>query len=129
MDYYYIIVAGISVGILILTLTYIGIGMATFNRKVTAFPPVQNKCPDYWRLRSDVSGTFCIIPAKGSSNLGNLNPANLSSVNTPGFQPDNTINFSDDGWYLRGVNSICTQRNWANQYNIVWDGVTNYNDC
>jgi hypothetical protein len=61
--------------------------------------------------------------------LGNLDVKTLTMNNTPGLQPDKTIDFSDAGWYSGGISSVCAKRNWANKYNLVWDGITNYNGC
>ena len=128
---------------LILILTVIGILMAKKSNNLV-YPPVANQCPDYWTF----DGSYCIVPNKGVYTLGdqtkytddhNQKVLNgFSSVksandkNTPGFfvEKDNKnrailkIDFKDPGW-----SGTCSQKKWANQNNIVWDGVSNYNTC
>ena len=101
----------------------------TSASKTQAYPPVANTCPDNWV----VDGSWCVVPAN-SSNLGTLmlNPANLSS--TPGYSSTcnghttGCIKMNDLGW-SSGETSVCAKKNWANMYNIQWDGIGNYNSC
>jgi hypothetical protein len=44
------------------------------------------------------------------------------------------VNFQDPGWATYGSSNggssrVCSLRTWANQHNITWDGVSNYNKC
>ena len=41
------------------------------------------------------------------------------------------INFNDSGWvsYSSGGSRICGLKKWANQHQIQWDGISNYNKC
>jgi hypothetical protein len=34
------------------------------------------------------------------------------------------IDFSNNNWQ-----GVCDKKKWANMNNIVWDGVSNYNNC
>ena len=56
---------------------------------------------------------------------------NDNILNTPGYSYDVSnglltqyIDFSNNGW-----NGICDIKKWTNTNNIVWDGVSNYNNC
>lgn len=136
MDSFQIIVLSIAAVVLILILTVIGLGLKTMKNKVV-YPPIANQCPDYWQVAAD--GTSCTIPVTPSDkNAGTIytgtgsipfsaTPGNANYV--PGYNSTNaTINFSDAGWSA-GKTSTCNQKAWATKYNIVWDGVSNYNSC
>lgn len=136
MDLFYTIVLSIAVVLLILLLTYIGILMK--NAKTSGdgeiFPPVANSCPDYWGASvSDPSS--CIIPRNvaGTKNMGSIYDVNgltLNDGNTVGYDAGkNMINFNDTRWSSGGKIAVCAQKDWANKYNIMWDGVSNYNSC
>jgi len=140
MDVFYIIVLTTAVILLILLLTYIGIQMtkSAASGSIT-FPPKVSSCPDYWKP-NDSDPSSCTIPyLKNENNYSNVNigglyDANgnllLNAKNTYGFDSTNySINFNDLGWTKGGNNANCTQKKWANQYGIVWDGVSNYNGC
>jgi hypothetical protein len=126
-DSFYTIVMGIAIVVLILVLTYIGIVM-TYYKSKTNYPPVSATCPDYWSVATD--GSSCIIP------VGKKNAGNASGYSTaPGYVAvgsggtGSLINFNDPGWKTSGVTPICAKSQWANQNNIVWDGVSNYSAC
>ena len=122
MDIFYIIVLSIASIILILLLTYVGINMKSSINSSTTFPPTKSTCPDYWV--ADNSG--CKIPADTARNA----PTSINSTGLPGYDSvRGSINFSDAGWSVGGMASVCAQKKWANQSGIVWDGVTNYNGC
>jgi len=149
MDYFYIIVPAIGIIILILLLTFIGILLRSqYNKSV--FPPTSNTCPDGW---STTSSSKCIVPTASTSNYqntgvypngdlydatgvyGGLNPRysnknppyliHSSSSSSPGYLLDP----SSGSWSQKGLTTICAKKAWANQYNILWDGVSNYNQC
>jgi hypothetical protein len=46
-------------------------------------------------------------------------------VNNPQY---NVVNFTDIGWSSFG-STLCANREWAIQNNIVWEGVSNFNHC
>jgi len=134
MDTFYIIVLTIAAILLILILTYVGLTMRNASASNNSFPPTINSCPDYWASGTDPSS--CAIPTYGSKNVGSIYDINnnhaliLTSSNTSGFSTANKdIVFSDPGWVAGGSSSICSQKKWANQYGILWDGVSNYNGC
>lgn len=137
MDIFYIIVLSVAIILLILILTYLGIvmGQNKTSTSSSAFPPIKNTCPDYWSIsKTDLSS--CEIPASGARNVGNIYDSTgvvlLEEKTTPGYKIGSTplkINFNDGGWTSGGTSATCSQKNWANQNNIIWDGVSNYNGC
>ena len=136
MDLFYIIVLSVATILLILLLTYIGILMR--NAKTSSngdiFPPVANSCPDYWGA-SPSDPSSCNIPRNvaGVKNIGSIydiNGLTLNDTNTIGYdRGKNLINFNDTRWSSGGKTAVCGQKEWANKYNIMWDGVSNYNSC
>jgi hypothetical protein len=136
MDLFYIIVLSVATVLLILLLTYIGISMK--NAKTSGdgdvFPPSASSCPDYWS--SSVSDpSSCVVPKNvaGIKNIGSIYDVNglvLNDSNTVGYDlAKNVINFNDTRWASGGKIAVCAQKDWANKYNIMWDGVSNYNSC
>jgi hypothetical protein len=128
MDIFYVIVLTIAVILLILLLTYIGLQMKV-SVKSKIYPPTQATCPDYWTINSD--GT-CQPPTTGNRNTITDKRSSPYANHTPGYKTTTgSIDFTDAGYYVYGgaKNSICGQKNWANTYGVVWDGVTNYNAC
>ena len=132
MNTFQIVVLTMAVIFLILILTFFGLMLrkgSASSSPSSAFPPQYNTCPDYWTI-GDSSN--CIIPITVSLNTGNLySNGNLTTatINTTGFNYDssnntNSINFNASGWQ-----GVCSWKSWANQNNIVWDGVSNYNSC
>jgi hypothetical protein len=140
MQTFHIIVLSIALVILILLLTFVGILMGK-QHSTQPFPPLANTCPDYWQVSSD--GTKCIIPNANSINTGKLYTGAILTSDAynasifPGFssstdsnnQPVYSMNFNDPGWSGTGVQGICSKRNWAKNYNIEWDGISNYTNC
>jgi len=133
MDPFYLIVLSIVAILLILALTYIGIKMASTNNNKQAYPPLSSTCPDYWQA-SSTDPSSCLIPVKTSKNTGKIYDSNgnlaLNAGTTYGLNnTSKSINFSDKSWNKGGSSSVCGQKSWANQFGIVWDGVSNYNSC
>jgi len=135
MDIFYTIVISVAVIFLILILTYLGIVMS-YTKPGYTYPPTKQDCPDYWVF--DSSNNVCIVPSGSNSKntSGIFNTANKSSLtsSTPGLSTNSvtgiaSIDFTNSGWASKGVSAICAQKNWAIQNNILWDGVTNYNNC
>lgn len=130
MNTFQIVVLTIAIIFLILVLTFFGLMLR--KQKVSSsnvFPPQSSTCPDFWTI-GDSSN--CIIPSTVSLNTGNLynnGVLTTATMNTAGFYHDssyntNSINFNASGWQ-----GVCSWKTWANQNNIVWDGVSNYNSC
>jgi hypothetical protein len=133
MDYFYIIVLSVAVVILILLLTFLGISLSKQNSSGVggAWPPVENTCPDYWKLDPSDS-RYCVIPKKDPLNPGSA-PRNTGSmynskgnidpnfVKSSGY--DNNamrINFNDQYY------TVCNKKTWAKTWGILWDGYSNY---
>ena len=145
MESFYWTVLVIAVLALIAALSYVGILMAYYTGSSTTYPPVASSCPDLWRL-SDTNTNACVIPSNTSSNVGTIyirensvDRLNLSapgtgdavvgSDKTPGLDSTNAlIDFTDARWGSSS-NATCAKKRWADQYGLVWDGVTNYNGC
>jgi hypothetical protein len=130
MELFHVIVLTVALVILILLLTFIGILMAKQKTSLT-YPPAYNTCPDYWSVATD--GSSCVIPNYGGINTGKLYTGMVldpSVFSTPGFTAatsttPNQINFKASGWN----GTVCSQKTWTANYNVVWDGVSNYNSC
>jgi hypothetical protein len=133
METFYIIVLTIAGIFLILILTFVGILFTAKNNSVI-YPPIQNKCPDYW---TDAGNSGCTI---SDLNVGTLKTANgykmtdsrgTDGVYTPGYDSTNKkVNFADTRWESDFYKtSRCALKQWANANKIVWDGVSNYNGC
>jgi hypothetical protein len=122
MDNFYTIVLVVAILILIIVLTYVGILMS-YGEGTQSYPGTSTTCPDYWKISED--GT-CMIPKDNTErNTGVIYKdglLELDSTNTQGLDSDKkTIDFSGQ--------SVCNKQDWANQNSIIWDGVSNYNDC
>ena len=132
MDFYTIVLT-IAVVLLILILTFVGIKMSSSkynNQTNVSFPPVKSSCPDYWV----VDGSYCVIPTNGRTNTGTIYNNNgditLLPSSTYGYVSGNSyINFNDAMWGKMGKTTVCQQKDWTGKYNIVWDGISNYNNC
>ena len=99
----------------------------------TLFPAQVNQCPDFWK--SDSSGN-CFFPETRSFNDDTkfINTGILSSLenNTdvaPFSKNGTSFNVSDARWMTGGKSAICSQRDWAIKNQIMWDGISNYNQC
>jgi hypothetical protein len=140
MDTFRIIVLSIAAIVLILLLVFIGILLSKGKTDV-AWPPTNNTCPDYWLVTEDGSG--CKIPGNLGANSLNVGTmyGNLPS-DLPGHgQPLSTtfINYNNPKAYvedpsgdlidLQKFSGVCQQQCWSKQFNVVWDGVSNYNNC
>lgn len=138
MDSFYAIVLTITIILFIIILTIIGILMNKGNKNVS-FPPTYNKCPDNWAISTDAS---CIVPDENGNYINNGTTGNLGELpSTDGsknsFQPfitkynDSTylMNPDDALWSSFGQTKLCSQYTWANNNNISWDGISNFNSC
>ncbi len=120
METFYLIVLVIATIVLIFILTSVGLLMQT-GKKNVVYPPLPNTCPDNWT----VDGSNCQL---NTSNKGRLSTGNLKLPN--GFSRTvNLFNPADPKWTTGGKTAICAQKVWANNNNILWDGVSNYNSC
>ena len=129
METFYLIVLTIAIVLLIIILTYIGLYGLRPDTK-PAFPPVKYDCPDYWKKDAATGG--CVIPGAGEPNLGNIDintpNSDFKISDTPGYNSANVIDFEHAGWSANG-SARCEQKKWAIEAGVVWDTVTNYNQC
>jgi hypothetical protein len=158
MDEFYMYVSIFALVVLILVLVVMGIMMARL-KTTDQFPPYQNTCPDYWDISSNPiycgvpSGGNAINKGEGikytnnmldmdgvvTSNLNlrwattnsnektklhNMVAGNRNWVRLNG--PDAEAAFSS---LYPGYSSICAKKKWALANKVVWDGITNFNNC
>lgn len=131
--YFYLVVSLIAIILFVFVVLFLYFTIS--KDKYNVYPPVVNTCPDFWTM--DASGR-CIVPniTLENGNVGSFTKekASLSPVTygffdasgSSSFQSD-AIDFRDSRWISLGGSSLCNQKKWANQYNIFWDGVSNYN--
>ena len=123
MDKFYTVT--IIVAFVILVIALIGLGILLQNQDAaTEFPPKQNQCPDHWT----VSGEYC----KWGSN--NFNLGSLKITDTSGaiysISGDYVEHSTDkNGIKFRSNVLRCDKKKWANSNGIIWDGISNYNQC
>jgi hypothetical protein len=147
MELFHFTVLTIAIIFFIIIIISFSILLSYKKNNIATYPPSMNSCPDYWAVSTikDVSG--CVINASGI-NVGELrrvkdsngliidkdskgNTYDLSGKpKTYGLKGNNIIDFADSAW-SSGYSSTnrCALKTWSNQYNIVWDGVSNYNSC
>jgi len=62
--------------------------------------------------------------------MGTSSQVKLADGYTYGLSSDGkAINFQNSLWTSTGVSTTCAHQRWAKNYNVVWDGVTNFNGC
>lgn len=150
MESFYIIVLVVALVFLLMILTVMGVMMKSQN-KSTVYPPTMNTCPDYWTedasgncTRPDVTNTrnqgdYYVaakpaVDASGSkpavaATTASLTPFLIGTAGPPYASDANTFDPANKSWTLTGKTAICAKRDWAVKHNIVWDGVSNYNNC
>jgi hypothetical protein len=134
MEWFYFIVISIAIVLFILLLAYIGIRMA-YNKQTGAvssiFPPARNNCPDLWQSKEYGNNVVCIIPPPNQSNVGDLytngktDQINYNIGTIIGTGVDKGISFPN----TPGTSGDCAKKDWANMHGILWDGISNYNQC
>ena len=138
MEWFYFVVIAVAVILLIIMLTYIGTRMVS-NQKTgntsSVFPPVKNNCPDLWKSNMIGNTVTCKIPASTGSNVGDLytndkgDEVNFNIGTVLGTGPDKAVAFSIDNANTMGMSGDCAKKKWANTHGILWDGISNYNQC
>lgn len=134
MDKFYTYV--VIVAFVILVLALIGLGVILQNQdKGEVFPPIQSKCPDGWAT----SASGCYIPRTGtdvSKNIGDFKPGSFTSadqrylVTICGDTLLHAIETPDKYEIVFRPEALpCDKRKWANMHGILWDGISNYNQC
>lgn len=133
MDPFYKIVVIIALTLLILFLIFIGL-MLRNDTTTSIYPPSTYACPDYWS--SDSKGN-CFKPMAKSFNDSSI-LLNTGKPKSKILTNRNVAPYSTDGrsfstknplWTSKGETTLCAQKNWAVNNDIVWDGVSNYNMC
>lgn len=132
MESFYLIVISIAVVSLILFLTFMGILLKNQNANVI-FPENAYQCPDYWTY--DSSGN-CTMPTQASFsnptatlNMGGLKTLQISNSIAPYSQDGKSFDSKNTLWSSGGQSTICAKKTWSNNNGIMWDGITNYNQC
>ena len=134
METFHIIVLSVATVALILILIFVGVLLSKGDTN-SAFPPSYGMCPDYWVM--DASSNKCLIPNIQTTklNIGNMYDTDETLKDaityTPGYGYDISnnvitqyIDFSDPKW-----KGQCDKKKWASENGIVWDGISNYNNC
>jgi hypothetical protein len=134
MNSFQIIVLSIFVILAILILTAFTIMLTSKKDEDSEYPTTYSACPDYW----DVSGNTCVMHSSinnGSGWQSNYD-SSTKSGKTPGYDDSTAskikVDFKNADWndgIYPGVSGRCALKQWANTYNIVWDGVNNYNSA
>ena len=130
MDFNKTVILVLSV-LLVMTLLIFG-GIIRTNKK-TGFPYTQDNCPKLWN--TDFKGN-CINPICISNNECNSLAITGDWRNsTPGYTKFDAglagFNPNHEDWETYGgaSNSICGKKNWANEHDIDWNGISSYNSC
>lgn len=76
----------------------------TYAAKFAKFPPILNKCPDFYTLDGDTC----------------MRPASYPVTAPDNFYVGESSEFSDTK-----SNSLCKKKKWAKTNSITWDGITN----
>lgn len=105
-------ILGISCIVLILSLVIVGYTLSKSLHK-DAFPPIISSCPDYWDVSNNVGSSYGPTCVSIGINQGNA-PATKNSAD---FVTTETGNNEQA--------ILCNKYKWANDNNVVWDGVTN----
>jgi hypothetical protein len=146
MEIFYIVVLSVSVFILILALTFVGLIMRN-TKNTVVFPSSMSQCPDLWIQ----DGSYCKFNGKNSGTYQNGtgdNYTRLLSTSTPNKYYTRDVDsaeppyfifdanrgrsiFSafDNKWNSNGTTDICAKKEWANANDIQWTGIKEYNNC
>jgi len=140
----------VIVAFVVLVVALIGLGvMLQKQDDATVFPPVQNQCPDGW-TPDKTDGTklgagehdVCTMSqtASDQKNVGTFLPTAVTAFDIKYLiKIDGTTAFSlGDSLNTSGAKSVvrfksaalpCDKKKWANAHGIIWDGISNYNQC
>lgn len=140
MELFYIIVSVVTVIILILLLTFVGLMMRK-GKKTQQFPPNVEQCPDMWipdgsycHFNGVNNGTYTIKPntnylkeremtMDGSGTQINNSPYFVIGTSSTTIEPNNSK------WSTGGVSANCQKNLWATKYGIQWSGISQLNNC
>lgn len=107
------------------------------------YPKTHGPCPDKWTVNDDGS---CVLPlvkkddgAIVSGDNSNTNAVTFTDAKEANIGTFTNASTLDTNIITRDINNRsltfksaftrCDKKLWANQYNIQWDGVSNYNNC
>jgi Tfp pilus tip-associated adhesin PilY1 len=124
MDPFYKTVVIVAIVMLILALIGLGVLMQEQDTK-TEYPPQQSTCPDHWSSTGDNQCKINENSGGTGLNVGNFDKTDGDSDDYMSY----TVNGSDKLVTFESSLLVCDKKKWANKYNIVWDGVSNYNQC
>lgn len=146
MDKFYSIVVIVAFVVLVVALIGLGV-MLQKQDDATVFPPIQNQCPDGWTPdKTDGSGLaagehdVCTMSTADQKNKGTFDPTMLTDFDKKYLVQKNGNDIADgtttldslDSKYVVRFNSAalpCDKKKWANAHGIIWDGISNYNQC
>jgi predicted metalloprotease len=120
MDSFYTTVVIIAVILLILCLIAVGV-MLQKSGEEKPFPAQNNPCPDGWGVNEKGN---CILP---TNNVNTTTADKL--VSTSGKTTDDIWEKIGSHYKIKDSASICDKKKWANDNVIIWDGISNYNQC
>jgi hypothetical protein len=138
MEWFYFVVIVVAIILLIIMLAYIGTRMVSDSRSgvtTSVFPPVKNTCPDLWESTMTGNMVSCKIPPSSASNVGDLytngksDALNFDIGTVLGSIGNRTVTFSANTENTMGTSGDCAKKKWANSHGILWDGISNYNQC
>lgn len=159
MDTFQKIIVAVAIVVFIGSLTWFGITIRnTPPTHSSVYPPTFSACPDYWKKDERGRCIVPLDRNAPSVPLTNTpydtyianNPSGSMTLSqyyfrtpgyTPGYTPADsvlktpaTIDFSNSEWGAYGArpgkkSDDCIYREWANRVGVVWDGITNYNQC
>ena len=136
---FYTIVTIIAIVLLIIALTIIGLSIKN-NVRTNKFPDYQYTCPDFWTLGSD--NKTCTAPNINATNVNNpqvYKDARIPNINSLSPKRDKNIygvELNGNGDRIKSINissdvwsDVCSKVKWSNTNKILWDGITQNNQC
>ena len=138
MDSFYNTILMVALVFLILGLAYSGYLLYYYQTAQEIWPKTKGTCPDTWIYmgKSDTGLHQCMIPL----NCPNLGKNNFAQ-DDPNGQDEDSIKYGNVGDHVvytydssTGLFTFedlpkCDLKVWADLREIIWDGVTNYNNC
>tara|TARA_Y100001970_G_C13860912_1_gene664064 strand:+ start:321 stop:716 length:396 start_codon:yes stop_codon:yes gene_type:complete len=119
-------VLSISVFVLIISLSILAFFLSKSLHE-DSFPPIISDCPDYWDVSlNPLVPTDDSVYCKNNTNI-NVGKRVGSDTSHECYQPDEGIQHKIKWVGLNDQDTLCKKFTWANNCNVVWDGVTNNN--
>jgi hypothetical protein len=144
MDKFYSIVVIVAFVVLVIALIGLGVMLQKQDSK-TVFPPVQNQCPDGWTPDKTDDATLgqgnhdvCTMSTTEQKNVGTFNPGVVTAFDKKYLVQKNgnditatTLDTINNKYVVRFNSAAlpCDKKKWANAHGIIWDGISNYNQC